>query len=263
MVDAGGQLILNLPDIYEEVFVAKEDVPQTIKDWRIQEIPTSPAEVMKVKGSLDGADSFYFIIRLYDGRVALFNAAGNFINGHQEPGTGGGFDGDHLFSDLPEPVKEWLKNSPFLNQLHGAHIWTIWNDASTDGGKDVFEIELPDGKELLVDAEGKHLITLPDVEDDVEVPAADYPQAIQDWVTQHAPNIHSALFKLNGDKDGTATFLYELELEDARIILFDNLGQFINANFDTFEEFFVFEDLPEDVRNWLLQSIYAEEIPHS
>ena len=97
----------------------------------------------------------------------------------------------------------------------------------------------------------------------MEVPAADYPQAIQDWVTQHAPNIHSALFKLNGDKDGTATFLYELELEDARIILFDNLGQFINANFDTFEEFFVFEDLPEDVRNWLLQSIYAEEIPHS
>ena len=267
-------------------------LPQPVQDWITQHGDNMTPEIREHMDAEAGSTAVVYELRFDDKRSAFFNETGEFLHAHtrventsDDPNDPGDPNNDQglMLSELPAPVRNFLENSPFANDLDNSGFWSISNDASTDGGSELIEVELPDGRELMVDAAGNHLITLPaNFEDDQRPMESTIPQAIQDWIDNHAQANTSELFKLEGMKDGSPVFLYELEIDDGRFVTFSPEGQLINATMDFDDQGpndpndpndpgnephdpneIAFDDLPQLVKDWLNQSSYAGDLANS
>jgi protocatechuate 3,4-dioxygenase beta subunit len=200
------------------------------------------------------------LFAIFDNTHTLINASGGSYNPPQED--------DHFkFENLPQTVKDWLNQSSFANDLEGAVITELPNDASTNGGEVIFDIELVDERVILITETGQHLINLPSIEVSSNVDETNAPQSIKDWVDQNTVDEEVHVLLLEGEIGGNTASIYEMEIDDGRYVLFNSQGTFLNASWDPWgdetdepNDFIAFEDLPEAVQDWLEQSPYHQEI---
>ncbi|MDE0820725.1 MAG: PepSY-like domain-containing protein, partial [Opitutales bacterium] len=103
----------------------------------------------------------------------------------------------------------------------------------TEGGTDVYAVEMDNGKELLFNSEGTHLHTaLIDSEDDPVLDVVDIPQGIKDWVATNSLGGIYDVYRELSVEEGSESFIYWVDFEDSLTAIFDSEGQLINAHYE-------------------------------
>lgn len=187
--------------------VAVSNLPQVIIDYVNNN--HSGENIVKAEFETEDGQDIYEVY-LSNGMELYFDSNGNYL----------GMDDDSSYinvSALPQSIKDYISN----NYPNAAILYA---EEDYDDGQTIYEVKLDNGMELEFDSNGNLLSS-----DDDNIPIAQLPQAILDYVSNNYPNntIVEAEFEFeNGQK------MYEVELDNELELYFDMNGNFIKSEQD-------------------------------
>ena len=187
--------------------VAVSNLPQVIIDYVNNN--HSGENIVKAEFETEDGQDIYEVY-LSNGMELYFDSNGNYL----------GMDDDSSYinvSALPQSIKDYISN----NYPNAAILYA---EEDYDDGQTIYEVKLDNGMELEFDSNGNLLSS-----DDDNIPIAQLPQAILDYVSNDYPNntIVEAEFEFeNGQK------MYEVELDNELELYFDMNGNFIKSEQD-------------------------------
>ena len=189
-LDDAGNHLFTAPANAQEQPVNEQDAPQPIKDWVSQNASGQVTEVLKIDGESGGNATFIYEVRLTNSRVALFDAAGQFLNASTDPWQGQGDGGDVpiAFNDMPAAVQGFFSNSSFSGDIPTAQFFIIENHPDlAPQGTDVYEMEPAGGASLIgVAPDGTHLYSM-QFANELKLTGDNIPQPISDWIQEFFP----------------------------------------------------------------------------
>ena len=191
--DAGNHLFTSLANVQDQP-INQQDAPQPIQDWIAQNASGDVTDIFKIDGESGGNASFIYEVHLTNSRVALFDAAGQFLNASTDPWQGESDGGDVpiAFGDMPAEVQGFFNNSSFSSDIPTAQFFIIQNHPDlAPQGTDVYEME-PDGGASLIGVapDGTHLYSM-QFANQVQLTGDDIPQPISDWIQEFFPGATS------------------------------------------------------------------------
>ncbi len=187
------------------------DIPQGILDYVAANYPDANIEEAAVNTE-DGS----FAIFLDTEIVLLFDKDGNFL----EEMSYDDFEEDDFDeidpADLPQAVKDYIAAN---------HADDSIDEAEIDAEDGTIYVYLDSGLVLVFDADGNYLDEFDEWEEDcTEVPVADLPQAIKDYVAANYPGKTIVEAWYNDEEKE-----YYIELDDDTVLVFDEDGNFIEV----------------------------------